>query len=90
MKVADEHCPILATTINAGTNRVTLVQNHMKNLTFCITLVLLLAQSAWAQSNSGVLKPVENELKDHPAPYLALHGDDPVAWQEWGNSVVLN
>ncbi len=60
----------------------------MKNLTFCITLILLLAQSAWAQSNSGVVAPVSNQLKDHPAPYLALHGDDPVAWQEWGNSVV--
>ncbi len=24
-----------------------------------------------------------NQLQDHPAPYLALHGDDPVAWQEW-------
>ena len=25
-----------------------------------------------------------NELRDHPSPYLALHGDDPVAWREWG------
>ncbi len=24
-----------------------------------------------------------NQLQDHPAPYLALHGSDPVAWQEW-------
>ena len=24
-----------------------------------------------------------NRLADHPSPYLALHGQDPVAWQEW-------
>ena len=25
-----------------------------------------------------------NQLKHHPSPYLALHGDDPVAWLPWG------
>ena len=24
-----------------------------------------------------------NDLADHPSPYLALHGDDPVHWQSW-------
>ncbi len=24
-----------------------------------------------------------NQLANHPSPYLALHGHDPVAWQEW-------
>lgn len=24
-----------------------------------------------------------NRLHNHPSPYLALHGEDPVAWQEW-------
>jgi len=24
-----------------------------------------------------------NPLANHPSPYLALHGSDPVAWQEW-------
>lgn len=24
-----------------------------------------------------------NRLKNNPSPYLALHGDDPVAWQTW-------
>ncbi len=28
-----------------------------------------------------------NQLAGHPSPYLALHGDDPVAWQVWGQSV---
>ena len=27
--------------------------------------------------------PLENQLRQHSSPYLALHGDDPVAWQEW-------
>ena len=27
--------------------------------------------------------PLTNQLKKHPSPYLALHGEDPVAWQEW-------
>ena len=28
-----------------------------------------------------------NQLRDHPAPCLALHGDDPVAWQQWNEEV---
>ena len=28
-----------------------------------------------------------NALKDHPSPYLAMHGDDPVNWQQWGDAV---
>ncbi len=24
-----------------------------------------------------------NRLADHPSPYLALHGDDPVDWRDW-------
>jgi len=26
---------------------------------------------------------LSNQLQSHPSPYLALHGTDPVAWQEW-------
>jgi len=25
-----------------------------------------------------------NQLKNHPSPYLAMHGNDPVNWMEWG------
>ena len=32
----------------------------------------------------GQVVALNNELASHPSPYLALHGDDPVAWQEWG------
>ncbi|MEM7194605.1 MAG: DUF255 domain-containing protein [Pseudomonadota bacterium] len=31
---------------------------------------------------------IKNELLNHPAPYLALHGDDPVAWQKWNADTV--
>jgi uncharacterized protein YyaL (SSP411 family) len=42
---------------------------------------LALAQTAWAA-------PLQNQLREHPSPYLALHGDDPVAWQEWNADTV--
>jgi len=31
---------------------------------------------------------LENRLHNHPSPYLALHGSDPVAWQEWNATTV--
>ncbi|MAF08373.1 MAG: hypothetical protein CL389_11040 [Acidiferrobacteraceae bacterium] len=33
---------------------------------------------------------LSNQLQSHPSPYLALHGDDPVAWQEWGPDAFEN
>jgi len=32
--------------------------------------------------------PLVNRLADHPSPYLALHGRDPVAWQEWNAATI--
>ena len=29
-----------------------------------------------------------NKLKNHASPYLAMHGDDPVAWQQWNQETV--
>ena len=29
-----------------------------------------------------------NRMRGHPSPYLAMHADDPVAWQDW-NAAVL-
>ena len=31
---------------------------------------------------------IKNTLKNHASPYLALHGSDPVAWQEWNKKTV--
>lgn len=43
----------------------------------------------WAQSVLAVPSDaLANQLRNHPSPYLALHGRDPVAWQEWGPEVV--
>ena len=35
-----------------------------------------------------LLQPLDNQLKQHASPYLVLHGDDPVHWQDWGADVV--
>ncbi len=45
---------------------------------FVTLLILLLPVAAGAA----------NRLADHPSPYLALHGSDPVAWQEWNADTV--
>jgi len=31
---------------------------------------------------------LSNQLENHPSPYLALHGSDPVAWQDWNAKVL--
>ena len=41
----------------------------------CLALCLFSAVPAHAA--------LENQLKQNPAPYLAMHGDDPVQWQQW-------
>lgn len=45
-----------------------------------LLLILLLPVAARAAS--------ANQLANHPSPYLALHGSDPVAWQEWSAATV--
>jgi uncharacterized protein YyaL (SSP411 family) len=42
-----------------------------------LALLLLCLPAAAAEP------PLSNRLARHPSPYLALHGQDPVAWQEW-------
>ncbi len=46
-------------------------------LRLCLA-VLLLAQA------SSLCASLQNQLKNHPSPYLAMHGTDPVQWQQWG------
>ena len=46
-----------------------------------LLLILLLPATA------AVAAPV-NQLANHASPYLALHGSDPVAWQEWNADTV--
>ena len=49
--------------------------------TLAALLLILLLPAA------GAAAPV-NLLVNHPSPYLALHGSDPVAWQEWNAETV--
>ena len=44
-------------------------------------LILLLILSA------PCLYARDNQLHGHASPYLAMHGEDPVKWQEWGEAV---
>jgi len=46
-----------------------------------LLLILLLPVAAGAAA-------LRNQLAGHPSPYLALHGHDPVAWQEWNAETV--
>jgi uncharacterized protein len=45
---------------------------------------LLLALSVTA----SVAAALDNRMRGHASPYLALHGADPVAWQEWNAETV--
>ena len=48
---------------------------------FFATLSLLFSLHAGAAG-------LTNQLNNHPSPYLALHGSDPVAWQDWNAGAV--
>ncbi len=37
----------------------------------------------WFTGSVWAAPALVNQLADHPSPYLALHGTDPVAWQDW-------
>ena len=50
-----------------------------------VLAVLLLFLLLPAQAGAA---PLVNQLANHPSPYLALHGHDPVAWQEWNAATI--
>lgn len=39
-------------------------------------------------SADGLQNKTGNQLENHASPYLAMHGNDPVQWQEWSASVL--
>jgi uncharacterized protein YyaL (SSP411 family) len=49
-------------------------------------LFVIFLVSAFAQNAASV--ELNNQLAEHPSPYLALHGNDPVHWQEWDEHVL--
>jgi uncharacterized protein YyaL (SSP411 family) len=38
--------------------------------------------------NASSVSVIKNQLKNHASPYLAMHGTDPVNWQEWNEATV--
>jgi len=52
----------------------------MKYFLLIITLIITVSSSA---------NTTENELKNHSSPYLAMHGNDPVNWMEWGKPALI-
>ena len=48
---------------------------------FFLSLCLLITSNVSATN-------IINTLSNHASPYLALHGTDPVAWQEWNKKTV--
>ena len=50
------------------------------NSIYALVLLLSVLVPARAELN--------NQLKNHPSPYLAMHGEDPVAWQPWSEDIL--
>ena len=50
--------------------------------------LLLFALLATLSFSVRAETPLTNQLQHHPSPYLALHGADPTAWQEWNAETI--
>ena len=48
-------------------------------------VALIVFISGWGPTAHSKL---DNRLANHDSPYLAMHGADPVQWQEWGEEAV--
>lgn len=55
----------------------------MNRFFLCTVLVVCVVLHAGAAP-----APFENQLANHPSPYLAMHGHDPVHWQVWSKDAV--
>lgn len=53
-----------------------------------VIVLLLIGLLPMAQAGQATGKAEKNALYEHPSPYLALHGRDPVRWQEWNEKTV--
>jgi len=50
---------------------------------FVCALVMMAANFALASTTA-----LQNQLVDHPSPYLAMHAEDPVHWQVWSRETL--
>jgi len=51
------------------------------------TLIFVLVLTAANTALAGTAA-LENQLVDHPSPYLAMHAEDPVHWQVWSRETL--
>ena len=57
-----------------------------KTVNIYIATLIILASLTF--SKNGFTTTISNQLKNHASPYLAMHGSDPVQWQDWNETVV--
>ena len=60
----------------------------MRLLTAFILLQPVLVNSAPLSTTITTAQATTNELDQHPSPYLAMHGKDPIQWQLWNADVL--
>lgn len=53
---------------------------NIKNLLITVSMLLV-------SFGGNATYALDNQLRQHSSPYLALHGSDPVAWQDWTEDV---
>lgn len=63
------------------------VQASMNRYLQSILHLGLLATFIWVPV-ANTAPRLENQLANHASPYLALHANDPVKWQDWKSAVV--
>ncbi|VAW77927.1 Uncharacterized protein YyaL [hydrothermal vent metagenome] len=56
-------------------------------LTSILLLAYVLGDNSYSKGTSHSSPQLQNTLNNHPSPYLALHGSDPVTWQSWSNKI---
>ena len=64
-------------------NKGKLPKHNTSSLQFFLAIFLFFAWQA-----PSVAAQLVNQVKNSPSPYLAIHGDDPVAWQEWSSATL--
>ena len=53
-----------------------------------IILIVSLIFSGYSYADVATGKAEKNALFQHPSPYLAMHGRDPVRWLDWNQQAV--
>ena len=65
------------------TSLVNRIPDPMSKPGLVLILALLLPVTEVVAAN------MTNQLKGHPSPYLAMHGNDPVKWQAWSRTAIV-